>query len=103
MTIIGGFSLAFLDAMIGMLLYLYGDSPLLTGIPSTASQDYILLLTCICIMIFMFTFGLSLGSCVWPYISFMMPPSGVTGASVLNWILAGCSIIAFSFNTNSTA
>lgn len=95
MTLIGGFSLAFMDAMIGMLLYLYEQSD------STQNQDYILLLTCICIMIFMFTFGLSLGSCVWPYISFMMSPSGVTVASVVNWILAGCSIIAFSFVTNA--
>jgi hypothetical protein len=52
-------------------------------------------------MAFMFTFGLTLGSSVWPYISFMMPASGVLVASVLNWILAGLSIIAFSFVTNS--
>jgi hypothetical protein len=94
MTIIGGFTLAFFDGMIGMLLYLYeqyhGDS---------ASQNYILLLTCICIMAFMFTFGMTLGSSAWPYVSFMMPGKGVAVALVINWLLAGCSIIAFSFVT----
>jgi hypothetical protein len=49
---------------------------------------------------FMFTFGATLGSSVWAYIGFMMPSKGVTVASVINWILAGCSIIAFSFTTN---
>ncbi len=47
----------------------------------------------------MFTFGMTLGSSVWAYISFMMPSKGVTIASVINWLLAGCSIIAFSFVT----
>lgn len=50
-------------------------------------------------MAFMFTFGMTLGSSVWPYIGFMMPSKGVTVASVINWILAGSSIIAFSFVT----
>lgn len=96
MTIIGGFSLAAFDALIGMLLYLYEQN---NG--NKSSQDYIILITCICIMGFMFTFGMTLGSSVWPYIGFLMPSSGVTAASVINWILAGCSIVAFSFVTNS--
>lgn len=58
-----------------------------------------LLLTSIGIMGFMFTFGISIGSSVWPYIGMMMTPTGVTLALVINWILAGCSIIAFSFVT----
>jgi hypothetical protein len=95
MTIIGGFTLAFLDAMIGMLLYLYEQQK-----GNENAQNYILLLTCIAIMAFMFTFGMSLGSSVWPYISFMMPSHGVMVASVVNWLLAGSSIIAFSFVTN---
>lgn len=52
-------------------------------------------------MFFMLTFGMSLGSSVWPYISFMMNAKGVVVASVVNWILAGSSIIAFSFVTNA--
>jgi len=60
-----------------------------------------LLLTCVSIMGFMFTFGITLGSSVWPYIGMMMPPSGVTLALCINWILAGLSIIAFSFVTAS--
>jgi len=52
-------------------------------------------------MAFMFTFGVTLGSSVWPYISYMMPQRAVTAALVINWILAGCSIIAFSFVTQA--
>ena len=52
-------------------------------------------------MAFMFTFGVSLGSSVWPYIGYMMPNSAATGALVLNWLLAGISIISFSFVTSS--
>jgi MFS family permease len=96
MTIIGGFVLAFFDAMIGMLLYLYEQYP-----GNTDAQNYILLMTCICIMFFMFTFGMTLGSSVWPYINFMMPASAVTAALIINWVLAGLSIIAFSFVTNA--
>lgn len=47
----------------------------------------------------MFTFGMTLGSSVWPYISFMMPPMAVTAASIVNWLLAGLTIIAFYFVT----
>lgn len=96
MTIIGGFSLAFFDAMVGMLLYLYEQNT-----DNKGAQDYILLLTCISIMFFMFTFGMTLGSSVWPYISFMMPSSAMTVASIINWILAGMSIISFSFVTST--
>ena len=57
----------------------------------------------ICIMAFMFTFGITVGSSVWPYISYMMPSSAVLVAQVINWLLAGISIIAFSFNVNATS
>lgn len=95
MTIIGGFTLATLDAIIAILFCLYetrynGDG---------TAQDYILLLSCISIMAFMFTFGTTLGSTVWSYISFMMPNKAVTVASVINWLLAGLSIVAFSYVT----
>ena len=96
MTIIGGFSLAFFDAMIGMLLYLYNEY---TNEKNTDGQNYTILMTCICIMFFMFTFGMTLGSSVWPYIGFMMSPFHVTVALVLNWVLAGVSIASFSFVT----
>lgn len=101
MTIIGGFSLAFLDAIIGMLFYLYESNGGTTTTGNTTTQEYILLVTCIAIMAFMFTFGMTLGSSVWPYISFMMPAHKVMLASVLNWILAGLSIVSFSFVTAS--
>lgn len=96
MTIIGGFSLAAFDALIAMLLYLYEQNN-----DNINNQSYIILVTCICIMGFMFTFGMTLGSSVWPYISFLMPSSGVVAASVVNWILGGCSIVAFSFVTSA--
>jgi hypothetical protein len=95
MTIIGGLSLAAFDALIGMLLYLYEQNN------DQNTKDYIILVTCVCIMGFMFTFGATLGSSVWPYIGFMMPSSGVTVASVINWVLAGISIVSFSFVTNA--
>lgn len=101
MTIIGGFSLAFFDAIIGMLFYLYESNGGTTTTGNTTTQEYILLVTCIAIMGFMFTFGMTLGSSVWPYISFMMPAHKVMLASVLNWILAGLSIVSFSFVTAS--
>jgi predicted membrane protein len=99
-TIIGGFSLAVFDGLIGMFLYFF-DQASNPENPNTQEQTYMLLLTCIGIMGFMFTFGITLGSSVWPYIGIMMPPSGVTLALVINWILAGLSIIAFSFVTAS--
>jgi hypothetical protein len=95
MTIIGGFTLATFDALIAVLFYLYQN----VYHDNTSAQNYIILIICICIMGFMFTFGMTLGSSVWAYISFMMPSKGVTIASVINWLLAGCSIIAFSFVT----
>jgi hypothetical protein len=95
MTIIGGFTLAVFDALIAVLFYLYDN----VYSDNSSAQDYILLMSCICIMGFMFTFGTTLGSSVWAYISFMMPSRGVTIASVVNWLLAGGSIIAFSFVT----
>ena len=52
MTIIGGFTLAFFDAMIGMLLYLYNQY---ANEKNTDGQNYTILMTCICIMFFMFT------------------------------------------------
>jgi hypothetical protein len=97
MTIIGGFTIAAFDAIIAFLLYIYEnkyqDNP--------SAQDYILLLTCISIMGFMFAFGTTLGSSVWAYISFMMPGKGVTVASILNWLLAGFSIVGFAFVTDT--
>lgn len=57
----------------------------------------------ICIMAFMFTFGITVGSSVWPYISFMMPSKAILVAQVVNWLLAGISIISFSFNVNATS
>ena len=51
-------------------------------------------------MAFMFTFGITVGSSVWPYVGYMMPGKAVVGAQVLNWFLSGASVICFSFNTS---
>lgn len=53
------------------------------------------------IICFMFTFGITLGSSVWPYISYMMSPRPILFAQILNWLLSGCSLIAFSVNVNA--
>ena len=79
-----------------MFLYFFDQAVINNNVQQ---QSYMLLLTCIGIMGFMFTFGVTLGSSVWPYIGMMMPPSGVTLALCINWVLAGLSIIAFSFVT----
>ncbi len=79
-----------------MFLYFFDQAVINNNVQQ---QSYMLLLTCIGIMGFMFTFGITLGSSVWPYIGMMMPPSGVTLALCINWVLAGLSIIAFSFVT----
>lgn len=95
LTILGGFSLAFWNALAGLFFYLYQNSP--------SFDPYAMTLIMICIMAFMFTFGITVGSSVWPYVSYMMPSNAVLVAQVINWLLAGISIIAFSFNVNATS
>lgn len=53
------------------------------------------------IICFMFTFGITVGSSVWPYISFMMSSRPLLIAQIVNWLLAGCSLIAFSYTVNA--
>ena len=96
LTVIGGFALAFFNALTGLFFYLYDYDKAGFG-------PYAMTLAMISIMAFMFTFGITVGSSVWPYISFMMPGTAITIAQVLNWLLAGISIIAFSVNTNATS
>ena len=93
MTLIGGYSLAFLDGLIGMFIYFY---KLYEDI-----QAYDLTLTVMVIMVFMFTFGITLGSSAWPYASYMMPSGGIIAAQVLSFLLAGVSIISFSVVVNA--
>ena len=59
-------------------------------------------LAAVSIVAFMFTFGITLGSSVWPYIGYMMPSGAILIAQVLNWLLAGLSIISFSFVIGET-
>jgi amino acid permease len=60
-------------------------------------------LALIFLIAFLFIFGVTLGSGVWPYISYMMPNQEVTGALILNWLLAGISIISFAFVTDTNS
>jgi len=53
----------------------------------------------ISIMAFMFTFGISVGSSVWPYVGYMMPGNSVLVSQVINWILSAAGIVCFSLNT----
>jgi len=96
LTVIGGFALSIFNALTGLFFYLYDYDTASFG-------PYAMTLAMISIMAFMFTFGITVGSSVWPYISFMMPGSAITVAQVINWLLAGLSIIAFSANTNATS
>ena len=58
-------------------------------------------LAAVSIVAFMFTFGITVGSSVWPYVGYMMPSGAILVAQVINWLLAGLSIIAFSFVINA--
>lgn len=90
LTLVGGFSLAIFNGLIGMFLYLYKEE--------VDFQSVGLTFTVVCILAFMFTFGSTVGSSAWPYASYMMPSGAMLGAQVLNWLLAAGSIIAFSVN-----
>lgn len=93
LTLIGGFSIALLNGLTGMFLYffeIYEDF-----------APYAMTLAVVCIMALLFTFGITVGSVSWPYASYMMPSNAVVAAQVLNWLLAGISIIAFSVDTNA--
>lgn len=95
LTLIGGFSIALLNGLTGMFLYffsIYEDF-----------APYAMTLAVVCIMALLFTFGITVGSASWPYASYMMPSNAVVAAQVLNWLLAGISIIAFSFDTNANS
>jgi len=50
----------------------------------------------------MFTFGVTIGSSAWPYASYMMPSGAILVAQVLNWLLAGATIIFFSVDVDKT-
>jgi uncharacterized membrane protein len=96
LTIIGGFALAFFNAVTAVFFYLYDEE-------NSNFQEIAITMAMLCIMAFMFTFGITVGSSVWPYIGYMMPANGVVAAQVLNWFLSGASVVCFSFNTSYTA
>jgi hypothetical protein len=54
-----------------------------------------MILSMVVIIIYMFTFGLTFGSSVWPYISFLVPTQNIHQALVVNWICAGIAITCF--------
>jgi len=94
LTLIGGFSIALLNGLTGMFLYFYANYE--------DFAPYAMTLAVVCIMALLFTFGITVGSVSWPYASYMMPSNALVAAQVINWLLAGISIIAFSVDTNST-
>ena len=93
LTLIGGFTCALFNGLIGMFLYFF--------IEFEDFEEYGLTLAVVTILAFMFTFGVTVGSSAWPYASYMMPSGAITVAQVLNWIIAGVSIIAFSVDVNA--
>ncbi len=54
-----------------------------------------MILSATVIVIYMFTFGMTLGTSVWPYISFVVPQNYIQIGLVLNWISAAICIIMF--------
>lgn len=92
LTIIGGFALAFFNAITAVFFYLY-------DVENENFQEIAVTIAMICIMAFMFSFGITVGSSVWPYIGYMMPSNAVVVAQILNWLLSGVVIICFSLNT----
>jgi MFS transporter, SP family, xylose:H+ symportor len=93
LTIIGGFALVFWQTLSGLFFYLHQNSE--------SFRPFSMTLCMVVIMCFMFTFGITVGSSVWPYISCTMSSRPILYAQILNWLLAGCSIMAFSFNVDS--
>ena len=93
LTIIGGFALAFFNVVTAVFFYLY-------DVEDGTFKEIAITMAMLCIMAFMFTFGITVGSSVWPYIGYMIPANGVVAAQVLNWFLCGASVICFSFNTS---
>ena len=92
LTIIGGFTLAVFNAITGVFFYLF-------DIVDQNYKDMCMSISMISIMAFMFTFGISVGSSVWPYVGYMMPGSAVLVSQVINWLLSGIGIVCFSLNT----
>ena len=88
--IVGGFAVSVLNALTGGFIYLFmhNESFHLAG----------LALTTITIWLLLFTFGAAVGSASFKYVSYMMPKSAMLGAQVLNFLLSGGSIIAFSYD-----
>jgi MFS family permease len=93
LILIGGFSLAVLNGLIGMFFYFYDIYE--------DFQPYALTFAVVLIIAYMFTFGITIGSSVWPYASYMMPSGAVTFAQAISLKLAGLSIMAFSFDVSA--
>lgn len=94
LTLVGGFTLALWNGLIGMFIYFFDNDSDFT--------NYGLTLAVVTILAFLFTFGVTVGSSTWPYIQYMMPPNSVTVAQVLNWFLTGCTIVFLSVDINET-
>lgn len=94
MTLIGGYSCALWNGLIGMFFYFFYKF--------SDFQNYGLTLGVVTILAFMFTFGVTVGSSAWPYASYMMPSGAILVAQVLNWLIAGATIIFFSVDVHST-
>jgi len=92
LTIIGGFALAVFNAITGVFFYLF-------DVLDPYYQEMCMAIAMISIMAFMFTFGISVGSSVWPYVGYMMPGNSVLVSQVINWILSAAGIVGFSLNT----
>ena len=93
LNILGGFACGMFDLLAALFIVCFKkfDSFLDFGLPMTALM----------ITAFMFTFGLTLGTTVGPYMSQMMPSGALWISQMINWVLIGVTLIAFSSNISS--
>ena len=94
LILVGGFVCALWDGLIGMFFWFYQEYD--------SFRDYGLVMGVTTIIAFMFTFGITLGSAIWPYASYMMPSRPILYSQILNWILAALVIIFFAIDVGDT-
>lgn len=89
LTLFGGLILTICNAALGVLFYEFYSN----------AWRYSMQLSLTVLIAYMFTFGLTLGSTVWPYISLLLPQNLIKVATFLNWVSAGICIALFEMIT----
>jgi hypothetical protein len=85
-TLFGGYSLTLCNGLLGILFYYL-------------HWEYSMICSSIVIVLYMFVFGLTLGSSVWPYITYIVPQNFIQVGLIINWLAAAFCITAFEVVT----